>query len=202
MRTHALLIAATAFYLASCNNGGEEQKTMVSAETKSLSPEELIKKGDYIVTTSGCHDCHSPKVFTQMGPDADSTKLLSGHPANEPLPPLGADAGKPTSWIGMAPDVTAFVGPWGISYAANLTPDSATGIGAWTEEQFINTLRTGKHLGNGRQILPPMPWNYYGKKTDDDLKAIFAYLKSLPAVSNRVPGPVAPPDLMKMAAKK
>jgi hypothetical protein len=102
----------------------------------------------------------------------------------------------------MAPDITAFVGPWGVSYAANLTPDSATGIGAWTEAQFISTMRTGKHLGNGRPILPPMPWDEIRKKTDDDLKAMFAYLKSLPAVNNRVPGPVTPPDAMKMGASK
>jgi hypothetical protein len=203
MRKHVFLIAATAFYFVSCNNGAEEQKSTAAAETtKPLSAEELMKKGDYIVMTGACNDCHSPKVMTPMGPVPDSTKLLSGHPANEPLPPLGADAGKPTSWIDMSPDVTTFVGPWGISYAANLTPDSATGIGAWTEEQFINTLRNGKHLGNGRQILPPMPWQDFGKKTDEDLKAIFAFLKSLPAVSNRVPGPVPPPDLMKMAARK
>ena len=195
------LVAAT-FYIVSCNSSSDNQKTTASNETKPLSQDELIKKGDYVVSTGACNDCHSPKVMTQMGPVPDSTKLLSGHPANEPMPPLGSEAGKPTGWIYMSPDITAFVGPWGISYAANLTPDSATGIGAWTEEQFMNTLRNGKHLGNGRPILPPMPWPDFGKKTDDDLKAVFAYLKSLPAVSNRVPGPVSPPDMMKMAPKK
>jgi cytochrome c2 len=198
----AVLLAAFAFYIVSCNNGSENQQASTSTETKSMSHDEMIKKGDYIVSTGACNDCHSPKMMTQMGPIPDSTKLLSGHPANEPLPPLDPNAGKPTGWIDMSHDVTTFVGPWGISYSANLTPDSATGIGTWTEEQFISTLRNGKHLGNGRPLLPPMPWPDFGKKTDDDLKAVFAYLKSLPAVSNRVPGPVAPPDLMKMAAKK
>ena len=198
----ALFLVAATFYIVSCNNSSDNQKTTASSETKPLSQDELIKKGDYVVSTGACNDCHSPKIMTQMGPVPDSTKLLSGHPANEPMPPLGPDAGKPTGWIYMSPDITAFVGPWGISYAANLTPDSATGIGAWTEEQFMNTLRNGKHLGNGRPILPPMPWPDFGKKTDDDLKAVFAYLKSLPAVSNRVPGPVSPPDMMKMAPKK
>jgi hypothetical protein len=90
--------------------------------------------------------------------------------------------------------VTTFVGPWGISYAANLTPDSATGIGAWTEGQFLQTLRTGKHLGmeNGRPILPPMPWEGLAKLSDQDLKSIFAYLQTLPPINNRVPGPVSP----------
>jgi hypothetical protein len=197
----AILITASAFYIAACNNSSEE-KPLVASETKPMSQDEMIKKGDYIVSTGACNDCHSPKVMTQMGPVPDSTKLLSGHPADGPLPPLDANAGKPTNWIYMSPDITTFVGPWGISYAANLTPDSATGIGAWTEEQFVNTLRNGQHLGNGRHILPPMPWDMIGKKTDEDLKAIFAYLKSLPPVSNKVPAPIAPPDLMKMAAKK
>jgi len=197
-----LVAVVFGFYAISCNNKAENEKPLVASESKPLSQEELIKRGDYIVTTSGCADCHSPKVMTPMGPVADSTKMLSGHPANEPMPSMEASAGKPGGWIFMGPDVTSFVGPWGISYAANLTPDSATGTGLWTEEQFINTIRNGKHLGNGRDILPPMPWYVFRLKTDDDLKAIFAYLKSLPPISNRVPGPVTPPDLMKMASKK
>jgi len=197
------ILLSSAIVLISCNNpGSDKKKTESAGETKIMSKEDMIKRGDYIVTTASCNDCHSPKIMTAMGPIADSTKLLSGHPANDPLPPLDAKPTQPGNWIYITPDLTAFVGPWGISYTANLTPDSATGIGAWTEETFINTLRTGKHLGNGRDILPPMPWNYAGKLTDDDLKAVFAYLKSLPAVSNRVPAPVSPPDVAKMAAKK
>src|SRR5215831_7798255 len=195
-----IAIAGSLFYITSCNNSGDTS-AVVASTTKTLSPDELIKRGEYVVMTGACNDCHSPKVMTPMGPIPDSTKLLSGHPSNEPIPALDANAGKPTSWILMAPDVTAFVGPWGISYAANLTPDSATGIGAWSESQFISTLRNGKHLGNGRDLLPPMPWQDFGKKTDDDLKGIFAFLKSLPAVSNKVPAPIAPPDMMKMGSK-
>jgi hypothetical protein len=90
---------------------------------------------------------------------------------------------------------TAWTGPWGVSFSANLTPDQNTGIGVWTEEMFIQTLREGKHMGNGRPLLPPMPWQPYGQKTDDDLKAIFAYLKSLPPMANRVPDPVPPPGM-------
>jgi hypothetical protein len=137
-----------------------------------------------------------------MGPVPDSTKLLSGHPGNAQLPPVNAASLQPGNWMSMAPDITAFVGPWGISYAANLTPDSTTGIGAWSEETFVNTIRSGKHLGNGRDILPPMPWQFVSKLTDDDLKSVFAYLKSLPAINNKVPAPVTPPDAMKMAGTK
>src|SRR5437868_9955972 len=197
LRTLSFIVAAgLTAYLFSCNSEEKKEKGEVMAETRTMSKEEMIKRGDYLVTTGSCNDCHSPKVFGPHGePFPDSTKLLAGHPANGQNPQLDVNAGKPGGWIYMAPDITTFVGPWGISYAANLTPDSATGIGAWTEEQFINTIRKGKHLGNGRDILPPMPWPFVGKLTDEDLKSVFAYLKSLPAVNNRVPGPVTPPEL-------
>jgi hypothetical protein len=196
------ILAVTGLVFTSCNNSGtDENKTGTTGETK-MSKEDMVKRGDYIVTTGSCNDCHSPKNMTQMGPVVDSTKLLSGHPANAQLPPINTASLQPGNWMSMAPDITAFVGPWGISYAANLTPDSATGIGAWSEEVFMNTIRSGKHLGNGRPILPPMPWEFIRKLTDDDLKSVYAYLKSLPAVNNKVPAPVAPPDVMKMGGTK
>ena len=88
-----------------------------------------------------------------------------------------------------------------MSFPANLTPDSATGLGSWTEETFIRTLRTGKHLGepNGRNILPPMPWFNLKKLKDEDLSSIFAYLRSLPPVSNKVRAPLSPDELRKLA---
>ncbi|HZQ59913.1 MAG TPA: diheme cytochrome c-553, partial [Casimicrobiaceae bacterium] len=89
------------------------------------------------------------------------------------------------------PDLTAWAGPWGVSYAANLTPDK-TGIAGWTVDQFIQAMRTGKHLGVGRPILPPMPWQQIGKLTDRDLRAIYAYLKSLKPIDNQVPAPTPP----------
>ena len=99
----------------------------------------------------------------------------------------------PDKWAIMASmELTAWTGPWGVSYAANLTPDPATGLGGWTEEMFMKTLRTGKHMGTGRQILPPMPWEMNGKMKDQDLKDVFAYLKSIPPIKNLVPQPVPP----------
>jgi hypothetical protein len=85
---------------------------------------------------------------------------------------------------------TAWAGPWGTSFTANLTPDSETGLGQWTEQQFIDTLRTGRHQGRGREILPPMPWPAFKNFNDADLKAIFAYLKTIPPIKNKVPDPV------------
>lgn len=196
----AAILAASVFAW-SCQSGTKEQTPASEPIVKaSMTKDELVKHGQTLVTIGGCNDCHSPKKFGPAGPAVDSARLLSGHPADMQNPPVIASALKPGNWVLMGADVTSFVGPWGISYAVNLTPDSATGIGAWTETQFIQTMRTGKHLGleGGRQILPPMPWAAIGKLPDEELKAVFAYLQSLPAISNRVPGPV-PPD--KVVAK-
>jgi len=89
--------------------------------------------------------------------------------------------------------MTAWSGPWGTSFTANLTPDPETGLGKWTEETFLSTVRSGRHMGRGREILPPMPIEQLNHMTDDDLRAVFAYLQSLPPVKNRVPAPIAPP---------
>jgi len=129
------------------------------------------------------------------GPEPDWTRELSGHPADDPMPPVDKKALTPGYWALMGPDLTSYVGPWGISYAANLTPDEQTGIGLWTEEIFVKAMRTGKHMGEGRPILPPMPWYYINQLPDEDLHAIFSYLKSLKPIKNVVPQPVAPPDV-------
>lgn len=119
------------------------------------------------------------------------TRPLSGHPAAlkmGPAPRLSGD----WAWAGSA-SMTAFSGPWGISYAANLTPDKETGLGNWTEEMFIATMRTGKHAGVHRPLLPPMPWQSLARMTDADLKALFAYLHALPPLKNAVPAPIIVP---------
>jgi mono/diheme cytochrome c family protein len=149
-----------------------------------------VERGKYLVTTMGCNDCHTPWKLGEKGPEPDMSRMLSGHPQGEKLPPPPA-VQRP--WGPLAAlSMTAWAGPWGISYTANLTPDEETGVGAWTERNFIQALRTGKHLGSGRDILPPMPWMWYGKMSDDDLKAIFAYLRSIPPIKNQVPDPVPP----------
>jgi len=171
-------------------------------EKKEMTNEEMVERGEYLVTLGGCNDCHTPKVYTEMGPMEDTTRLLSGHPADALLPPIDTIMIQPGKWVlGHGTHFSVWVGPWGISYAANLTPDGSTGIGNWTEELFIKALRTGKHMGTGRPILPPMPWFNYAKATDEDLKAIFAYLKSLPPISNKIPDPV-PPNMLSSMSKK
>jgi len=157
-----------------------------------------IERGAYLVHAGACNDCHSPKVMTPMGPMPDKSKLLSGHPGKSTLPPIPKGVLGPDKWGALVSnDLTAWAGPWGISYTRNLTPDVATGLGSWTEEMFVKTIRTGKHMGEGRPLLPPMPWMEYQNLSDNDLKAIFAYLKSLPPIENEVPDPVSP-DGMKI----
>jgi mono/diheme cytochrome c family protein len=166
-----------------------------SAEMAAPSKEH-IKRGEYLVNFGGCNDCHTPKLMSDKGPQPDPARLLSGHPANAripPLPPAGLIGPNPDQWATISNnEFTVWVGPWGTSYAANLTPDVATGLGGWTADQFVKTMRTGKHLGVGRPLLPPMPWFDIAVLNDRDLKAMFAYLKSIKPIQNQVPPPVPP----------
>jgi hypothetical protein len=152
---------------------------------------EMVERGRYLVTVGGCNDCHTPWKLGETGPEPDRTRLLSGHPeAMQPPPPPQF----PTGPWGLAGTLTktAWAGPWGVSYSANLTPDEETGIGAWDENMFVSAMRTGQHLGAGRPILPPMPWQNLSQATDEDLKAMFSYLKSVKPIRNRVPEPIPP----------
>ena len=76
----------------------------------------------------------------------------------------------------------------------NLTPDRETGLGDWTEEMFIATMRTRRHQGKGRPLLPPMPAQIIAALPDEEIKALFAYLQSLQPVRNRVPAPIDPEE--------
>jgi hypothetical protein len=151
---------------------------------------EMVARGKYLVSTSGCHDCHTPWKMTDKGPGPDFDRSLSGHPEGLDMPPAPQPAQPWQMTVGVTNN--AFAGPWGVSFAANLTPDRETGLGKWNARTFIDTIRTGRHLGRGREILPPMPIPVYRNFTDQDLTAIFAYLQSLPAIHNRVPEPRPP----------
>lgn len=157
-----------------------------------LSREEKQKRGEYLVNAIGCDDCHSPKTFGPNGPQIIIEKRFSGYPSDRPLPPIDSISAK-GGWVSLAGDLTAAAGPWGVSFAANISSDS-TGIGAWKEEQFIKAIREGKTKGidNSRPMLPPMPWFNFAKLSDEDLKSIFVYLQSSKPVKNVVPQPIAP----------
>jgi hypothetical protein len=150
-----------------------------------------VERGRYLVATSGCTDCHTPLKMGANGPEPDLARALSGHPEGFAI--TAPVAPPPGPWmVTIAATGTAYSGPWGLSFSANLTPDMETGLGRWSENDFLQTIRTGRHLGRGRPVLPPMPFPVYSQMTDDDLKAVFAYLQSLPAIRNKVPEPVAP----------
>lgn len=151
-----------------------------------------VVRGGYLVKIMGCNDCHTPWKVGPKGPEPDMTRMLSGHPQDLAMPTIKLpDA--PWSSV-TAGTNTAFAGPWGVSFTANLTPDPETGLGKWTGETFIQALRTGRHEGQGRPILPPMPYPMYRNATDDDLRAVFAFLQSIPPIRNRVPQPIDPPE--------
>lgn len=159
-----------------------------------------VKRGEYLVTVGGCNDCHTPFMNGPNGPEKDLSRLLSGHPEGLVMPPAPPPSGP---WIAAASGTfTAWSGPWGVSYSANLTPDPETGLGRWTVQNFVDAMRTGRHQGRGRQILPPMPWEDFAKMTDADLKAVFAYLQSIPPLRNHVPDPVPPRAAAAQAGEK
>ena len=151
-----------------------------------------IKRGEYLVEIMGCHDCHTPIKMGPNGPEQDRSRALSGHPENAPMPPaLNLPAGYLAA-IGAT--FTSFSGPWGTSFTRNLTPEKETGLGDWTVEEFIATMKTGRERGKGRPVLPPMPVQNLRQLSDQDIRALFAYLQSLPPVKNRVPQPIEPTD--------
>ncbi len=164
-----------------------------SAAPKQAKRSAAVKRGEYLVTVAVCTDCHTPFKSGPpgpTGPEKDEARLLSGHPETLVMPPAPR---LDEPWIAAGSfTFTAWSGPWGVSFSANLTPDTDTGLGPWTEQNFVEAMRTGRHQGRGRQILPPMPWQNYAKLSDADLKAVFAYLRTSPAVPNRVPDPIAP----------
>jgi len=186
----AFIAAIAAMICISCN----QSAVQAPASNQPISHDSLVKRGEYLVQFGGCNHCHTPKKFGPAGPEPDQSLLLSGHPSSVPLGPI--DTAVLKHWVLFNGMTTAFVGPWGASFGANLTSDS-TGIGSWTEEQFANALRHGKFKGldNNRTLLPPMPWDDMGKLTDEDIKALFTYLKSTKPIKNVVPSAI-PPNML------
>lgn len=168
-----------------------EQPSSANEKAKSLE-----ERGHYLVMVAGCNDCHTPLKMGPNGPEPDMSRMLSGHPADMPLPPAPSASGP---WlVSIAATNTAWSGPWGVSFTANLTPDKQTGLGKWTLRNFSETLRSGRHMGRGRPILPPMPITWYKHFSDADVAAIFAYLQSIPAINNPVPEPLPAPTAVSM----
>jgi hypothetical protein len=186
-----ILVFSVLIMIAGCSGNGGQKAPEIAKPTA----EQIVKRGEYLVTIMGCNDCHSPKKMGPEGPQLIPELLLSGYPADRPLPKLDKKALN-GSWILLNGDLTAAAGPWGISFAANLTSDQS-GIGNWTEESFKIALKEGwyKGIDGTRKLLPPMPWENFKNISDEDVSAIFAYLKSTKPVSNVVPDALSPDEI-------
>lgn len=207
--SHALSALAAAASLLSClavPTAGQAQTadgarplptaTTAPADAKS----DQLARGKYLVAIAACNDCHTPFKLGPNGAEPDMERMLSGHPQALLMPPAPRLPEGP--WLAtVAATNTAWAGPWGVSYTANLTPDPETGLGKWTLRNFVDTIRSGRHMGRGREILPPMPYPMYRQMTDADLAAVFSYLQSIPAIRNRVPEPTPPSAPLASAAR-
>lgn len=185
----AVAIAASCFACGNIKSADKKEEPPIPTQA------DMIKRGEYLVSAVGCDDCHSPKRMGAHGPEVIPEQRFGGYPAERPIAkPDGSDMKK--GYVLLGGDLTSAVGPWGISFAANISSDE-TGIGNWTEGAFLNAIRHGKIKGidNNRDMLPPMPWYNFAKFSDEDLKSIFAYLKSTPPVKNVVPAPRRVEDL-------
>jgi len=179
------IIAISFLVITACNDSKQEP----AAETKQSFGgfESQLKWGEHLVKVAGCNDCHTPKKMGPNGPELDMSLMLSGHPSQ--MPPADFDKNEAAKkGLIVTQTFTAWTGPWGITYAANLTSD-ATGIGGWKEEQFLKCLHEKKWMGleGTRPLMPPMSMMPVTEMSDDELKAIFAYLKTTPPIKNVIP---------------
>lgn len=191
--TAAIGIAAILF-LTQCTDEKKENAAEVKGATTQYGGfDSQVKWGERLVFVGGCNDCHTPKKMGAHGPENDMSLMLSGHPAQ--MPPADFDAKEAAKkGLILTSTFTAWTGPWGTTYAPNLTSDS-TGIGGWKEEQFVKALKEKKWLGldNTRPLMPPMSMMPACEMSDDELKAIFAYLKTTPPIKNVIPEAVLLP---------
>lgn len=192
--SHALVLApaALASFLAACAPKPADVPTLTAADAQRAK----VERGRHLISIGGCNDCHTPMKFDPaLGmPVPQMDRMLSGHPEGAPDPASPIE-GHDMAVIG--PTFTSFRLPFGVVYTSNLTPDAETGLGTWTEDMFVRALKTGKHFGgNGRPILPPMPWMGLAQQSEADLRAMFAYLRTVKPIRNGVPEPKVPQAAM------
>src|SRR3954469_6507684 len=192
---HTHMISAVMITAVAVFSGALLAATGPAGQDGAVTPEKKkarVERGAQLVSTMGCNDCHTPWKLGPKGPEPDMSRAPTGHPADVVMPAAPPAHGP---WIGHSSATnTAFAGPWGVSFTANLTPDRETGLGAWTEDMFIAAVPTGRPQGKGRPILPPMPYWMIGNLPDEEIKSIFAYLQSLAPVKNNVPAPIDSAD--------
>ena len=185
-------VLSTASLRAQAEPEAKARKNTAAPQAKAANAAQ-IARGEYLVEIMGCHDCHTPAKMGPNGPEQDRSRALSGHPEQLVMPP--APALPPGPWVAsIAATFTAFASPGGTVFTRNLTPDKETGLGDWTVEEFIATMKTGRERGKGRPVLPPMPVQNLRALSDSDIRALFAYLQSIPAIKNRTPQPIEPAE--------
>jgi len=187
----SVFISMSVFLFIGCSDTKTEASPTVKESFGGF--ESQVKWGERLVMIGGCNDCHTPKKMGPKGPEDDMNLMLSGHPAQMPAPDFDrAEAAK--KGLVVTQTFTAWTGPWGTTYAPNLTSDSS-GIGSWKEEQFLKALHELKWMGleGTRPLMPPMSMMPVVKMSDDELKAIFAYLKTTPPIKNVAPEAVLLP---------
>jgi mono/diheme cytochrome c family protein len=140
--------------------------TPVSLQAQDKAKSQQIARGKYLANFGGCTDCHTPGYFFGK---PDMARYLAGSEVGFEIPGLGV-----------------FHGP-------NLTPDQETGLGSWSDQKIIDALQKGVRP-DGRMLAPIMPWRALAELTPADAQAIVAYLRSIPAVKNKVPGPFGPTE--------
>lgn len=184
------------FSFSNCNNSKSEYSEKKENENVSLSKEDLVKRGEYLVTVIGCDHCHTPKKMTDHGPIPDMDRRFMGFPASDSIAEINKDVLGPGKWILLNNDLTAAVGPWGVTFGANITSDD-TGIGTWSFEQFKKSITEGKYKGmdNSRPVMPPMPWESIRELEENDLKSIYEFLQASKPIENVVPAYIPPPSM-------
>ena len=189
MTTTKVMMFAFAALVGCRSEAATEQGS--HSKKQELTFEQSAARGKHLTVVSACNDCHTPLKMGANGPEPDWSRELSGHHAELVMPPAPKLPEGP--WLVTAAATnTAWAGPWGVSFTANLTPDNETGTGTWTKQNFVDTIKNGRHLGAGRPLLPPMPAAMYANYSAEDLGAIYDYLRTIKPISTKVPTPVAP----------
>ncbi len=194
LKIAAFAMLALAAAAAGCNKTAPgESSAPVQAYTAASFTADQVTRGAELVNEWKCNFCHTPEL---RGPDGkpmpNPERLLSGHPQDEPVPDVSDMVINSDAYMEFLDnlDNTVWASNDSLVFSANLTPDPATGIGAWSPEQFLATIRQGQHMGLGKRLLYPMPWQELAQLPDSDLISIYAYLRTIDPVENKVPPPI------------
>lgn len=194
LKLAAFIVLSLAFAAAGCNKSKPgEAGAPPQVYTAASFTAGQVTRGVELVNEWKCNFCHTPEL---KGPDGkpmpNPERLLSGYPQDEKVPDIADMVINSDAYMEFLDNLenTVWASNDTLVFAANLTPDAETGIGTWSPEQFTATMRQGRHMGLGRRLLYPMPWQELAELPDADLISIYAYLRTIEPVKNKVPPPV------------